>query len=141
MLHRVPGPLPATIPASVYPRTAAASPVAAVSCHVWCHAPAASAADIRSFATAHEGLGTTIRAVLTPNKHAHLDHREMHTLSSTDPQQPASKQPPVPSVEDIFGDSAPLRSAEDLAQAGIFDDGEVEEFIADLYATRRSDVA
>ena len=51
------------------------------------------------------------------------------------------KQPLVPSVEDIFGDSAPLRSAEDLAHAGIFDDGEVEEFIADLYAMRRSDVA
>jgi hypothetical protein len=25
--------------------------------------------------------------------------------------------------------------------AGIFDDGDVEEFIADLYAVRRSDVA
>ncbi len=62
-------------------------------------------------------------------------------MSTTDPHQPAAKQPPVPSVEDIFGDSTPLRAAEDLAQAGIFDDGEVEEFIADLYATRRSDVA
>ena len=57
------------------------------------------------------------------------------------PQQPAIKRPPIPSLDDIFGDSEPLQSAEDLAQDGIFDDGEVEEFIADLYAMRRSDVA
>ena len=56
-------------------------------------------------------------------------------------QQPATKQPPVPSVEDIFGDSAQMRAAEDLTQTGTFDDGEVEEFIADLYLMRRSDVA
>lgn len=62
-------------------------------------------------------------------------------MSTSDPHPPAAKAPLVPSVEDIFGDSAPLRSAEDLAHAGIFDDGEVEEFIADLYAMRRSDVA
>ena len=65
----------------------------------------------------------------------------MRTVSPTDPQQPATKQPNVPSIEDIFGDSAPLLAAEDLAHTGIFDDGEVEEFIADLYAMRRSDVA
>jgi len=96
---------------------------------------------MRSFATTHDGLETTIRTALTTNEHAHFDLRETHTVSTNDPQQPATKQPPLPSVEDIFGDSAPLRSAEDLAQAGIFDDGEVEEFIADLYAMRRSDVA
>ena len=62
-------------------------------------------------------------------------------MSTTDPQRPTPKRSPVPSLEDIFGDSEPLRSAEDLAQDGIFDDGEVEEFIADLYAMRRSDVA
>jgi hypothetical protein len=62
-------------------------------------------------------------------------------MSTTDPQQPATKKPLIPSLNDIFGNSAPLRSAEDLAQDGIFDDGEVEEFIADLYAMRRSDVA
>lgn len=69
------------------------------------------------------------------------DRREEHTVSTTDPQQPAIKRPPIPSLDDIFGDSEPLQSAEDLAQDGIFDDGEVEEFIADLYAMRRSDVA
>ena len=72
---------------------------------------------------------------------AYLDRRKEHMVSTTDPQQRATKRPPIPSLEDIFGDSAPLRSAEDLAQDGIFDDGEVEEFIADLYAMRRSDVA
>jgi hypothetical protein len=88
-----------------------------------------------------DGLGTTIRQVLASQEYAHLDRREMHTVSTTDPHPPPARQPLVPSIEDIFGDSAPLRSAEDLAHAGIFDDGEVEEFIADLYATRRSDVA
>jgi hypothetical protein len=72
---------------------------------------------------------------------AYLDRRKEHIVSTTDPQQPATKRPPIPSLDDIFGDSEPLRSAEDLAQDGIFDDGEVEEFIADLYAMRRSDVA
>ena len=62
-------------------------------------------------------------------------------MSTTDPHEPATKRHLVPSVEDIFGDSAPLRTADDLAHPGIFDDGEVEEFIADLYAMRRSDVA
>lgn len=94
-----------------------------------------------SFATTDEGISTTIRHVLASHEHAHLDRREMRTVSTTDPHQRVAKQPPVPSVEDIFGDSAPLRSAEDLAHAGIFDDGEVEEFIADLYLMRRSDVA
>lgn len=94
-----------------------------------------------AFATTNEGLGTIIRHVLASHEHAHLDRRETHTVSTTDPHQPAAKQPLVPSVEDIFGDSAPLRSAEDLAHAGIFDDGEVEEFIVDLYAMRRSALA
>ena len=51
------------------------------------------------------------------------------------------KRPPTPSLDDIFGSSEPLRSADDLARDGIFDEGEVDEFIADLYAMRRSDVA
>lgn len=96
---------------------------------------------MRSSVTPADGLRTTIRHVLAQQGHAHLDRREMHTVSTTDPHQPAAKAPLVPSIEAIFGDSAPLRSAEDLAHAGIFDDGEVEEFIVDLYAMRRSDVA
>jgi hypothetical protein len=70
-----------------------------------------------------------------------LDRRKEGTVSTTDPQQSAIRRPPIPSLEDIFGDSEALRSAEDLTQEGIFADGEVEEFIADLYAMRRSDVA
>jgi hypothetical protein len=62
-------------------------------------------------------------------------------VSTTDRDQPAIKQPPIPSLDDIFGSSEPLRSADDLARDGIFDEGEVDEFIADLYAMRRSDVA
>ncbi|MBW0090052.1 hypothetical protein I4I73_04690 [Pseudonocardia sp. KRD-184] len=60
-------------------------------------------------------------------------------MSTTDPQPPAER-PTAPSVEDVFGDSGPLRSADDLARPGIVDDGEVEEFIADLHAMRRTDV-
>jgi hypothetical protein len=44
-------------------------------------------------------------------------------------------------VDDLFDASEPVREAEDLAQDGVFDDGEVEQFLADLYAMRRSDVA
>jgi hypothetical protein len=44
-------------------------------------------------------------------------------------------------VDDVFGASEPIQKAEDLARSGVFDDGEVEQFLADLYAMRRSDVA
>ena len=43
-------------------------------------------------------------------------------------------------VDDRFDASEPIRSAEDLPRDGMFDEGEVEEFLADLYAMRRSDV-
>ncbi|MGH3097796.1 MAG: hypothetical protein ACRDMV_17570 [Streptosporangiales bacterium] len=46
-----------------------------------------------------------------------------------------------PRVEELFQDSEPIRSADDLAREGVFDDGEVEEFLADLYAMRRADLA
>lgn len=45
-----------------------------------------------------------------------------------------------PSVDELFRDAEPVRSAEDLAREGVFAEGEVEEFLADLYAMRRSDV-
>jgi hypothetical protein len=44
-------------------------------------------------------------------------------------------------VDDLFAASEPIRNAEDLARNGVFDDGEVEQFLTDLYAMRRSDVA
>ena len=38
---------------------------------------------------------------------AGFEHREVHTVSTTDPQQEPTRQPLAPSVEHIFGDSAP----------------------------------
>jgi len=43
-------------------------------------------------------------------------------------------------IDELFG-HVPVQSARDLACDGIFDtDEEVDEFIAHVYATRRSDV-
>lgn len=47
----------------------------------------------------------------------------------------------VASVDELFQGSVPVRSAEDLAEHGVFDDGELEEFLADLAAMRRADLA
>jgi len=47
----------------------------------------------------------------------------------------------VASVDEFFEGAAPIRSAEDLAEQGVFDDGELEEFLADLGAMRRADLA
>jgi hypothetical protein len=44
-------------------------------------------------------------------------------------------------ADDLFRGSAVVRSAEDLAAGGVFDDGELEEFLADLAAMRRADLA
>jgi len=46
-----------------------------------------------------------------------------------------------PSIDDLFRDNKPVRCAEDLASEEVFAAGEVEEFLADLHAMRRSDVA
>ena len=56
-------------------------------------------------------------------------------------QRPNRRQASIPTVDDVFGASEPIQKAEDLAHDGIFDDGEVEQFLADLHAMRRSDVA
>jgi hypothetical protein len=45
------------------------------------------------------------------------------------------------SVDELFAGSAPVSGADDLAQEGVFDDGELEEFLADLAALRRADLA
>jgi hypothetical protein len=47
----------------------------------------------------------------------------------------------VVSADDLFHGSVPVQCAEDLAMDGVFDDGEVEEFLADLAAMRRADLA
>jgi len=78
-------------------------------------------ADIRPFSTGTDVHTTTIRAAQVSQTRAQAVGR--YTVSTIDPQQPVTKQPPVPSIQDIFGDTPPLRSAEDLAQDGIFADG------------------
>jgi hypothetical protein len=40
-------------------------------------------------------------------------------------------------ADDLFQGSAPVQSAENLAADGVFDDGELAEFLADLAAMRR----
>jgi hypothetical protein len=62
-------------------------------------------------------------------------------VTTNDSQRPNRRQAAIPTVDDVFGASEPIQKAEDLARDGIFDDDEVEQFLADLYATRRSDVA
>ena len=44
-------------------------------------------------------------------------------------------------ADELFERSAPVRSAEDLAEDGLFDDRELEEFLADLAAMRRANLA
>jgi hypothetical protein len=62
----------------------------------------------------------------------------MTTSESPRPSQPSR---PMPTTDELFDGSEPVQRAEDLARTGIFDDCEVEEFLADLYAMRHSDVA
>jgi hypothetical protein len=45
------------------------------------------------------------------------------------------------SADELFADSAPVSTVDDLAHEGVFDDGELEEFLADLAALRRADLA
>lgn len=62
-------------------------------------------------------------------------------MSTTGPERPGQPCRTTPTVDELFGATEPVQSAEDLARDGVFDDGEIEEFLADLYALRRSDVA
>ncbi len=62
-------------------------------------------------------------------------------MTTSDSPRPAQPHPPAPTVDDLFDASESISKAEDLARVGVFDDGEVEQFLADLYAMRRSDVA
>ena len=48
---------------------------------------------------------------------------------------------PREAAEEIFKNSPPVQSAEDLARDGIFDDEELEEFLTDLNARRQTDLA
>jgi hypothetical protein len=44
-------------------------------------------------------------------------------------------------VDELFANSPPVSTADDLTQDGVFDDGELDEFLADLAALRRADLA
>jgi len=66
---------------------------------------------------------------------------EVPTVTMSDAGHPVRPGASGPSVEEMFRDTEPVRSAEDLAWEGVFAEGEVEEFLADLYAIRRSDVS
>ena len=68
-------------------------------------------------------------------------HLEEVAMTTNDSQRPNRRQASIPTVDDVFGASEPIQKAEDLARSGIFDDGEVEQFLADLHAMRHSDVA
>jgi hypothetical protein len=51
------------------------------------------------------------------------------TNNAESPTPPSGSRP---SVDELFRDSEPVRSSEDLARDGVFDEGELEEFLADL---------
>lgn len=60
---------------------------------------------------------------------------------TTHPEPAPAPRPARPSVDELFATAQPIRSAADLAHDGIFDDDEIDEFLTDLYAMRRSDLA
>jgi len=66
---------------------------------------------------------------------------EVQVVTASSPERPIPPSGSQPSVDELFRDAVPVRSADDLARGGVFDDGEVEEFIVDLYAMRRADTA
>jgi hypothetical protein len=45
------------------------------------------------------------------------------------------------SVDELFQGTTPIHSAADLAEDGVFDDGDLKDFLADLTTMRRADVA
>lgn len=57
--------------------------------------------------------------------------------ASPPPVPPGAGQP---SLEELFRDVEALRSADQLARDGVFEDGEVEQLVADLHAMRHADL-
>ena len=61
-------------------------------------------------------------------------------MTTNSPGPLAEPEHSAPSIEEIFRGSNPICSADDLARDGVFDEGELEEFLADLAAMRRADL-
>lgn len=57
------------------------------------------------------------------------------------PEPAPAPRPPRPSLDELFAHAQPVRSAADLAHDDIFDDDEIDHFLTDLYAMRRSNLA
>ena len=62
-------------------------------------------------------------------------------MSTNDSPRPIGPPRAAPTPDELFEASEPIRKAENLARSGIFEDDDVDQFLADLYAVRRSDVA
>jgi hypothetical protein len=62
-------------------------------------------------------------------------------VTTNDHQPLAESRHPVTDVDELFSTTEPVHTAGDLAYDGIFEDDEIDEFLTDLYAMRRSDVA
>jgi hypothetical protein len=62
-------------------------------------------------------------------------------MTTNDPQPLPRPRRTDPAVDEIFKTAEPVRTAGDLARDGVFADLEVDAFLSDLYAMRRSDVA
>ena len=60
---------------------------------------------------------------------------------TADNAEHSARRRAIASVDELFRDAAPVRSAEDLAEDGVFDDDEVQDFLTDLGEMRRADVA
>ncbi|GAA2874558.1 hypothetical protein GCM10010472_34910 [Pseudonocardia halophobica] len=60
---------------------------------------------------------------------------------STQPGPSPSPKPPGITVDDLFAAAAPIRTGDDLAHDGVFDDDELDAFLTDLQKMRRSDIA
>lgn len=61
-------------------------------------------------------------------------------MTANNAEYPVPPARSEPSADELFRGSAPVSSADDLAQDGVFDDGELEEFLVDLANTRRADL-
>ena len=62
-------------------------------------------------------------------------------IATADSADYSGRRRAVMSADELFEGSAPVRSAADVAEDGLFDSGELEEFLADLAAMRRADLA